>query len=62
MTYTAADGSTWNITCEPKPIPVRCHDWDAWSEDYEAKGITGGSYHRVIDEIDEFVYDETGKE
>ena len=30
-----ADYKDWIIQHNPKPIPIRTHDWDAFHEDYD---------------------------
>lgn len=36
-TYTASDGTSWDLTQECPPIPARCFDWNAVEENHEGE-------------------------
>jgi hypothetical protein len=52
----------WEITYNPKPIPVRVYDYDAVHKDYDGpednRCITGDSVDALIDRIDEMEAEE----
>ncbi len=43
--YHASDGSTWNVYCDPPPIPPRCHDWTWVHDDYDGAPDAGDDRH-----------------
>lgn len=52
----------WFIQHNPKPIPIRAHDWDAFAEDYDGapdaedgRSLTCSSLAEAKAEIDNWI-------
>lgn len=50
----------WHISHNPKPIPIRTHDYDFWNDNVDiGNGLSGtaSSYRDAVAQIKEIDYD-----